>query len=82
MGLSDVYWDDKMIKQVKGNWKLSLRNHAFAFSGVSETFQRHVEPSFAFDIIIGHELQTLQGTACQALFWQVGTHQWKISALL
>ena len=22
-----------------------------------ETFQRHVEPSFAFDVIVGHELQ-------------------------
>ena len=34
--------------------------------------------SFAFDVIIGHELQTLQGTACHVLFWQVGTHQWDI----
>ena len=45
--ISDVYWNNNMIEQVKGNWKLNLRDNAFAFPGIWETFQRHVEPSFA-----------------------------------
>ena len=73
MGILDVYWNDNVIEQVKGNWKFYLGDHAFAFPGIRETFQRRVEPSFAFDVIVGHELQTLQGTDCHVLFWQVGT---------
>ena len=37
-----VYW----------HWEFNLRDHALTFPA----FQRHVEPSFAFDLIIGHEL--------------------------
>ena len=68
MGLSDVYWNNKMIEQVNGHWEFDLRDHTFAFPVISETFQLHIEPSFAFDVIIGHELQSLQGTACHVLF--------------
>ena len=82
VGLLDVYWNNDMIEQVKGNWKFNLRDHAFTFPGIREAFPRHIEPSFTFDVITGHELQSLQGTACHVLFWQVGTHQWYISALL
>jgi len=31
VGLSDVYWNYKMIEQVNGHWEFNLRDHAFAF---------------------------------------------------
>ena len=34
VGLSDVYWNNNVIEQVKGNWKFNLRDHAFAFPGI------------------------------------------------
>ena len=54
--LSDVYWDYKMVKLMDGYWKFDLRNHAFVFPEVRETFQRHIMPRYAFDVITGHEL--------------------------
>jgi len=82
MEISDVYWNHKMIEHVNGHWEFNLRDHAFTFPGIWETFQRHIEPSFAFDVIIGHELQPLQGTVCHVLSWQIGMHQWGFSTVL
>jgi len=34
VGFSYVYWNNDMIKQLKGNWKFNLRDHAFTFPGI------------------------------------------------
>ena len=34
VGLSDVYWNYKMIEQVNGHWEFNLRDHVFAFSEI------------------------------------------------
>ena len=81
MSVSDVYWNYKVIEQVNGHWEFDFCDHAFTFPGIFETFPRHIEPRFTVDIIIGHELQSLQGTVCHVLFLQHGVHQWGFSAL-
>jgi len=82
MGISDVYLNYQMIEQVNGHWEFNRRDHAFTFPGILETFQRHIKPSFAFDVVTGHELQSLQDTVCHVLFWRIGMHQWGFSVLL
>jgi len=56
MGISDVYWNYKMIKQVNGHWEFNLCDYAFAFPGILETYLRHVELSF---VVIRQETQGL-----------------------
>jgi len=34
MGISDEYWNDKMIEQVNGHWEFNLRDHAFTSPGI------------------------------------------------
>jgi len=34
MGISDVYWNYKMIEQVNGHWEFNLRDHALTFPGI------------------------------------------------
>ena len=49
-----------------GYWKFDLRDHSFAVPEVQETFQRHVMPRCAYDVITRHTrhqcLQVTDGT--------------------
>jgi len=66
MRLSDFYWDYDVVKLMDGYWKFDLRDHSFVVAEVQETFQRHVMPRCAYDVVTRHKLYSFEG-----MVWRV-----------